>query len=575
MSRYIDRFIPFQWLEGYTSRRLGRDTIAGLTTAVMLIPQAMAYAMLAGLPPIIGLYASIVPLAVYAALGSSRDLAVGPVAMVSLLVATGVGAVAEAGTQEYVAMAVLLSLMVGVMQFVMGVAKLGFLANFLSHPVISGFTSAAALIIGFSQLKHLMGVSLPRTHRVHEVLWQALLRAGETNLITLGMGVGAVAALVVLKSVRPMWPRALVVVALGTLATWGLGLAELGVKIVGEVPAGLPSPALPVWDVDALERMLPIAATIALVGFMESISVAKAVATKKGYEINADKELVGLGLANVAGAMFQAYPVTGGFSRTAVNANAGATSPMASLVTAAVIAISLLFFTPLFYFLPQTVLAAIIMTAVFGLIDTHEVAHLWKVKRSDLALLGLTFFATLGLGIEQGILLGVGTSMLWFVVRTTRPHTAILGRVPVEDDYTNAYRNVLNYPQAETYPGVMIVRMDAQFYFGNVAFLRDTLRAWEAEQSEPLHTLILDCSAMNELDSSADTALHELYAAYTSRGVNLMLAHVKGPVRRVMQRSGLLDKLGPDANHLTVHHAVVDALRVVREVEDGDTSTAA
>jgi len=566
MSRYIDRFIPFQWLHGYTGPRLGQDAVAGLTTAVMLIPQAMAYAMLAGLPPIIGLYASIVPLAVYAAFGSSRDLAVGPVAVVSLLVATGVGAVAEGGTEEYIAMAVLLSLMVGAMQLVMGVARLGFLVNFLSHPVISGFTSAAALIIGFSQLKHLMGVSIPRSHHVHVILLQAVARIGETNLISLGMGAAAIAILVVMKKARPMWPRALVVVVLGTVMTWGLGLADMGVKIVGSVPAGLPSPTLPVWNLEALERMLPIATTIALVGFMESISVAKAMATKKGYEVDADKELVGLGLANLAGSLFQAYPVTGGFSRTAVNANAGATSPMASLITAAVIAVSLLFFTPLFYFLPKAVLAAIIMTAVFGLIDTHEVSHLWKVKRSDLALLGLTFFATLGLGIEQGIILGVGASMLWFVVRTTRPHTAILGRVPVEDDYTKAYRNVLNYPEAETYPGVMMVRMDAQFYCGNVAFLRETLRRWEAEQPEPLHTVILDCSAMNQLDSSADTALHELYASYTERGIRLMLAHVKGPVRHVMQRSGLITKLGPDANHLTVHHAVVDTLRVVDEV---------
>lgn len=555
MNSLAKKYLPFmEWLVNYDRRNLRGDVTAGLTTAVMLIPQGMAYAMLAGLPPIHGLYASIVPIAIYALLGTSRQLAVGPVAMVSLLVATGVGAIAGSGTELFIAYSILLALMVGVMQLVMGIARLGFLVNFLSHPVISGFTSAAAIIIGLSQLKHLLGVKLA-SGKVHVVLGDALTRLSEIQPITLGIGALTIAVLLFFKKVKPAFPSALAVVLLGTLAVFFGGLNQMGVAIVGDVPAGFPAPGLPVLDFDAMKALFPIALTISLVGFMESISVAKSFANRNKYEIDANQELIGLGAANIGGAFFQAYPVTGGFSRTAVNASAGAKTGLAALITAGVVALALMFLTPLFYYLPKAVLAGIIMVAVFGLVDVKEVKHLWAVKRSDLALLTITFFATLSLGIEEGILVGVGASLLWFVVKTTRPHFAVLGQIPG----TQAYRNVKNHPEAEPIPNVLMVRMDAQFYFGNVSFLKEKLAELERDVPGGLKAVIIDASSMNQLDSSAVHALSELLVAHRDRGVKLMIANAKRPVVDVMERAHLLDALGETGLFLTVHEAAEHA----------------
>lgn len=545
---------------------LRADLIAGLTTAVMLIPQGMAYAMLAGLPPIVGLYASTVPLVVYALLGSSRQLAVGPVAIDSLLVATGVGMMAEPGTQTYVGMAVLLAAMVGTLQLGMGLVRAGFLVNFLSHPVISGFTSAAALVIGTSQLGQLLGIGLDRGP-VHEILHQAMARIGETEPLTLAVGAGSVITLLALRRLAPRVPAALVVVVAGTLAVWGLGLHEHGVAIVGTVPAGLPSFALPSLDADAMTTLLPTAITIALVAFMESISVSKSIATRQGYEIDANQELRGLGLANLAGSVFGAYPVTGGFSRTAVNASAGARTGMAGMITAMVVGLTLVLLTPAFYFLPKAVLAAIIMVAVFGLIDLREVRHLWQVERSELGVLLLTFAATLALGVKEGIAVGVGASLAWHVVRTTRPHTAVLGRLPG----TDVFRNVQRYPEATPEPGVLAVRIDAQFFFGNVTFLKETLRTLVDHAGTPvqppvhppvhppIHTVVIDAASINRLDSSADAALHELHQWLASRGVTLRFAGIKGPVRDMMHRTGLWERVGEDHIHFTVADAATTA----------------
>lgn len=561
----IERYMPFvAWMRNYDKAYLRGDLIAGLTTAVMLIPQAMAYAMLAGLPPIHGLYASIVPLALYALFGTSRQLAVGPVAMVSLLVATGVGELAQSGTEAFVVYATLLALMVGVMQLVMGVARLGFLVNFLSHPVVSGFTSAAAIIIGMSQLKHLLGLEIPRSKHVHIILMQAFENMSQIHVSTLLIGFVSIVALVVLKRWKPNFPRALAVVVVGTLAVYFGALHEVGVAIVGAVPPGLPAPSVPEIEMEALRSLMPIAVTISLVAFMESVSVAKAFAKINRYEIDANQELVGLGLANIGGAFFQAYPVTGGFSRTAVNASAGSKTGLASLVTAGVVAVALMFLTPLFFYLPKAVLAAIIMTAVFGLVDFEEVRHLWAVKRSDLALLVTTFVATLTLGIEEGIALGVLASLGWFVVRSTRPHIAVLGRIPG----TQAYRNIKNFEDAHQLDGALILRMDAQFYFGNVSFLKETLTRCEGE-CDTLDTVILDASAMNELDSSADEALRDILIEHRSRGVQLLMANVKRPVYEVMVRSHFVDELGPENFFLTVHDAVEHVQETRNRAEDG------
>ncbi|HHO52785.1 MAG TPA: solute carrier 26 family protein [Deltaproteobacteria bacterium] len=536
----------------YDSATLRGDLAAGLTTAIMLVPQAMAYAMLAGLDPIIGLYASTLPLATYALLGTSRQLAVGPVAMVSLLVASGVSALAGDDPGTYAALAAVLALLVGGMQLGMGVLRLGFLVRFLSHPVIAGFTSAAALIIGLSQLGHLLGVKIARSHHVHEILWAALRHLGEANLVTVGISAASIAALVVLKRLAPRFPRFLLVVVGGTLAVWGLGLDQLGVAIVGDVPPGLPGLSLPRIEPTQLGALIPVALTISLVGFMESISVAKNFARVHRYEIDADQELKALGIANLVGSLSGAYPVTGGFSRTAVNDQAGARTGVASLITAGVVALTLLFFTPLFYYLPRGVLAAIIMTAVFGLVDVSGARHLWRVSRPDLGLMGLTFLATLSLGIEQGIGVGVIASLLWFVWRTSRPHVAVLGRLPG----STVYRNVARHPEAAQTPGVLALRIDAPLFFANTAFLKATLDALESEEDHPLQHVVLDAKAIGSVDAQALDALEEIFDGYQHRGVSVWLAGVRGPVRDALHEAGLVELIGEDHLVERVHQAI-------------------
>lgn len=552
LSTLRNAFPTLDVLAKHGRRDYVSDATAGATTAVMLIPQAMAYAMLAGLPPIYGLYASVAPLVAYALLGTSRQLAVGPVAMVSIMVAASVGELAAPGSDAYVGYAIALAALVGVMQLVMGLARMGFLVNFLSHPVISGFTSAAALIIAGSQLKHLFGISVERGP-LHHTLLSIAAKIDDTHLPTLGIGLAGIVALVVLAKKAPRFPRALFVVGASALAVHVFGLAEGGTKIVGDVPEGLPTPALPTLSIETLAELWPTAAAIALVGFMESVSVAKAFARRNRYEIQANRELLGLGAANVVGSLFSGYPVTGGFSRTAVNAQAGAKSTFASLVTAGLVALTLALFTPLFHDVPRATLAAVIVSAVLGLVDLHEVRRLWKVDRSELALLGATFVGTLALGIEEGILLGVVSSLGWFVFRTMRPHTAVLGRLPGDDA---VYRNVKRHPSAETLPGVLVLRVDAQLYFGNVAHLKETIANLDAESKAPLRALVLDASAINRLDSSALSALEELAEDYGRRDLELYIAGAKGPVLDVMRRGGLIEELGPDRFHLSISSAL-------------------
>ena len=525
---------------------------AGVTTAVMLIPQSMAYALLAGLPPVIGLYTSIVPLLVYALLGTSRQLAVGPVAMVALLVSSGIGALSDPGDLEtYVRLTIMLTFMVGILQFSMGIFRLGFLTNFMSHPVISGFTSAAALIIGFSQLKHVLGVNLTRSQNIWKIFYQAIQEVDQINPYTLCLGLATIAFLLVIKRVNRLIPGALIIVIVSCLVTWGWDLQQMGVKIVAEIPRGLPPIRLPVIDITDVTALLPIALTISFVGFMESIAVGKKIATEKHYELDANKELIALGAANFSGAFFQAMPIAGSFSRTAVNNEARASTGLAGIITAIVIGIVLLFFTPLLYFLPNAVLAGIIMVAVYRLMDFREVSFLWKVKRDDLALLIITFAATIGLGVIEGIFVGMGVSMVWFVIKTTRPHYAVLGKLPGRTDYCNVKRH-----QTESTGNILVIRFDAQFYYGNVSFLKETLIKAEAEMETVLKGVVIDASSINQLDSSAVQALQEIMQDYRNRGCKLLFANIKGPVLDVMKRSGFHENLGVDCCYRNVHEAV-------------------
>lgn len=550
----LSNYLPaLEWGKNYKKDWLKGDISAGLTVGVMLIPQGMAYAMLAGLPPIHGLYAVTLPLMIYAILGTSRQLAVGPVAMVSLLTASGVGAIAEIGTEAFLGLAIVLSLMVGVIQFALGLFRLGFLVNLLSHPVVSGFTSAAALIIGLSQLKHLLGIDLARSHHVHEIVLSAAERFGEVNWYTLAIGLLGIGLIIGAKKINKAIPGPLLAVVFGILVVVLVGLESQGVKIVGTVPDGLPSLVLPTFTWEQLQALIPTAMTISLVGFMESIAVAKAVQKRhRDYEVVPNQELIALGAANLAGALVQAYPVTGGFSRTAVNDQAGAKTGLASIISALLIVLTLLFLTPLFYSLPKAILASVIMVAVFGLIDFKEAKHLWKVDRSDFWMLAVTFIATLSLGIEQGIGVGVVLSIAVHIYRSMQPHVAVLGKIPGTDQF----RNVNRFVNATETPDTLTVRFDGQLYFANLAYFQRQLTELVEARIPGLQRIIINAEGISYIDSSAMHELHNFITNQQSKGIDVLFSGLIGPVRDAFRKNGLFTLVGEHNFYLDVKGAV-------------------
>ncbi len=567
-SSLLYRFFPItDWLFHYQREHLVGDLLAGIIVAIMLVPQSMAYALLAGLPAEIGLYASIAPLLIYGLLGTSRTLAVGPVAMASLLVIAGLSPLAEPGTAEYVQLAFTLALLVGIIRAVMGLVRLGFLVNFLSQPVLSGYTSAAALIIGFSQLKHLLGFPIPRSENFFALVYYAVQHIAESNLVTLIIGLGSIGVLLYFQQVlggqlrgwgvgepwiMPITKSApLVIVAATTLLVWGLGLHNrASVQIVQDVPAGLPPLTMPTVDMATWQTLLPIALIISFVGYMESISVAKALASRRRQKVDANQELVALGVANVGAAFTGGYPVNGGFSRSVVNFNAGANTGLASLITAVLVAITVVFLTPLFYFLPHAALAAIIMVAVFGLIDVATLQHVWQYNKADAASLILTFLTVLATGVETGILVGVVLAVVLYLWRTSRPHVAVVGRL----GKTETYRNIKRHP-VTTCPHVVAVRVDESLYFANTKYLEDTLLSIVAEQPEVKHLLLIG-SAVNFIDASALGTLESLIRELRAAGVEFYLSDIKGPVMDRLTSIGFVETIGADHIFLSTHEAM-------------------
>ena len=552
----LKSFLPIlDWLPNYNKKWLKGDISAGLTVGVMLIPQGMAYASIAGLPAVYGLYASIIPIIIYAIFGTSRQLAVGPVAMVSLLTATAIGSFQGLSITEYISYAILLALLVGLIQFLLGLFRLGFLVNFLSHPVVSGFTSAAALIIGLSQLKHLLGVDIPRSHHVHDIILNAVEKFNEINVIALSLGLFGILIIIASKRINKSLPGQLFAVVFGILAVslFGLGKGENAVSIVKDIPSSLPKFSIPVFDLKIIELLIPMALTIALISFMESIAVAKAIQTKhRDYKVVPNQELISLGLANIVGSFFQSYPTTGGFSRTAVNDQAGAKTGLASIISAVLIIITLLFLTPLFYNLPKAILASIIMVAVFGLINYKEAIHLYKSNITDFWMLISTFVATLALGIEIGIGVGVVLSLALVLLRTTRPHTAVLARIP----NTHFYRNITRFENLEEKEDVLIYRFDAQLFFANIEFFKDRLYDYERLKEDKLKALIIDGESINNVDSTAIHAFEEIVSDFNSRNIEVYFTGIKGPVRDKLKSSGFLKSVNEDHFFLSIQEAV-------------------
>jgi sulfate permease, SulP family len=541
-----------QLSDSYRTANLRQETIAGLTVAALVVPQGMAYALLAGLPTVMGLYASILPMIVYALAGSGRQTSVGPVTVDSLMLVLGLSTLATAGTASFIALAVLVTTMIGAIQLAMGALRLGFLVNFLSYPVLAGFTSAAAVITVLGQLKHVLGVGQGEHPELYRIVAEVIAHAGQANAITVVIAVGCMAALWAVKRWAPTAPGALVLVIVCTALAYAWGLDGRGVSVLGTVDGGWPRLTVPAIHWADIRQVLPLALTMALVGFAQTISVGKSLGNKFGYDIDANRELTALGLSNLTSSLSQGYAVSGSLARSALNAAAGARTQLAAIVTALCVGITTLFFTPLFHYLPHATLAAILIVSSLRLIDTREIRYLFKVKITEGILLVFTFVATLALGIMPGLLLGIVASVLLFITLNTRPNTAILGRLPS----TNIFRNVLHFPEAETIPGLVILRIDASLYFANTVFLKEKVHEICRQHGTALKALILDASAVNDLDSSADTALHQLSAEFKTNGIEFYIAGVKAPVRDVMKRSGLYAVLGSDHFFFTIDAAV-------------------
>ncbi|MCC5883113.1 MAG: sulfate permease [Halomonas sp.] len=534
------RYLPIlQWLPGYGRATLSSDLLAAVIVTIMLIPQSLAYAMLAGLPPEVGLYASIAPLVVYAVFGTSRTLAVGPVAVVSLMTAAAVGQVAPQGSPEYLGAALVLALMSGLILTLMGVARLGFLANFLSHPVISGFITASGLIIAASQLRHVLGVEAGG-HNLLELLVSLGGSLERVNGPTLFIGLSVLAFLYTARRwLKPglrklgvparaadMLTKAapILAVAVTTLATWGMGLDAQGVAVVGEVPAGLPPLTLPGFESGLWSQLFMAALLISVIGFVESVSVGQTLAAKRRQRIDPDQELVGLGTSNIAASFSGGMPVTGGFARSVVNFDAGAETPAAGAFTAVGIAVAALLLTPLIAYLPIATLAATIIMAVLSLVDFSAIRRTWDYSRCDAMAMLVTIGVTLAIGIETGILAGVGLSLALHLYYTSRPHSAVVGRVPGTEHFRNVERH-----QVETDPQLAILRVDESLYFANSRYLEDTVMELATRQPGLGH-IVLACQAVNVIDASALESLEVINARLRDAQVKLHLAEVKGPV---------------------------------------------
>jgi sulfate permease, SulP family len=434
----------------------------------------------------------------------------------------------------------------------MGALRLGFLVNFLSYPVLAGFTSAAAVITVLGQLKHVLGVSETQHPQLYRTVVDVVGHAGQANPITIAIAAVCMFALWAVRRWAPTAPGALALVILCTVLAYALGLDTRGVSVLGPVEGGLPHLAVPAMHWGEMRQLLPLALTMALVGFAQTISVGKALGNKFGYDIDANRELTALGLSNLTSSVSQGYAVSGSLARSALNAAAGARTQLAAIVSAVCVGITTLFFTPLFHYLPNATLAAILIVSSLRLIDTREIRYLFKVKITEGILLVFTFVATLALGIMPGLLLGIVASILLFITLNTRPNTAILGRLP----NTNIFRNVLHFPEAQTIPGLVILRIDASLYFANTVFLKEKVHEICRQHAASLKALILDASAVNDLDSSADTALHQLSAEFKQNGIEFYIAGVKAPVRDVMKRSGLYAVLGSEHFFFTIDAAV-------------------
>ena len=562
-----DYFPILNWGLNYQRQNLSGDITAGIIVATLLIPQGMAYAMLAGLPPQVGLYASILPQVIYACLGTARMLSVAPVAVDSLMVATAISAIAKDNSSNYWGYAITLAFLVGAIEIFMGFFRLGFLVNFLSQAVISGFITAASILIGVSQVKHLFGLKIPQTESFLNTLNYLGQQIGNTNWITLGLG--GLCWIILLYFNKKLgdylkkWrvnqvtidflskSGPLIVVIISSLLVWWLKLDQLaGVKVVGNIPKGLPPLTLPLFDINTLQSLITPALAISFVGFMEAFAVGKFLANKKRQKVDANQEFIALGAANITASFTGGYPITGGLSRSVVNFSAGANTGLAGIITGIILAITVIFLTPLFYFLPQTSLAVIILVAVGNLLDFATLKRLWNYDKADAIAWLAAFIAVLLTSVEKGIMIGAVISLLMHLWRTSKPHIAIVGRV----GDTEHFRNILRHP-VKICPHVLAVRVDESLYFVNTKYLEIYLTKLLIKQPDVKY-LLLVCSAINLIDGSALETLQSLINDLKLMEVEFYMSEVKGPVMDKLEKVGFVEKLGRDRIFLTTDQAM-------------------
>jgi SulP family sulfate permease len=574
------RLMPFLcWIgELRKTEVLRADLIAGITVALVLVPQSMAYAQLAGLPPYYGLYASFLPGMIAALFGSSRQLATGPVAVVSLMTASALEPIAGANPELYIAYAVLLAAMVGVFQIGLGLLRLGVMVNFLSHPVVVGFTNAAAIIIGTSQLGKLFGVSVERADHTYITVYNTVIEAfHSTHLETMLMAILALGIMITLKRFLPKVPNVLTAVIITTLVSWWIGFEQMGGNVIGTIPAGLPSLSLPELDFSILTKLLGTTVAISIIGFMEAISIAKAMAASTRQRLDANQELVGQGLGNIFSSLSQGYAVSGSFSRSAVNFSAGAKTGFSAVVTGTVVGITLLWLTPLLYHLPQATLASVIIMAVVNLVKIEPIKHAWMVERQDAAVAIITFMLTIiwAPHLDKGIAVGVILSLMLFLYRSMAPRVAVLSRDPDGSLRDAEVRNL------QTCRNISLIRFDGSLYFANTGYFEDKILERVAMKPD-LKFVIIDAEGINSIDATGEEMLSNLIDRLKDAGVELIFARAKKQLWDTFDRTHLMDKLGRDHmfalrtqafnyvwNRLGDNHAETCPLRVPQPLEAG------
>jgi len=561
----LEKFFPAAaWLKGYSREDMQTDAVASLIATILLIPQSMGYALLAGLPAVVGLYAGIVPAILYSFFGTSRTLAVGPVAVTSMMTATIAMPFALPGSENYAAIAMMLAFLSGVFLILMSLFKMGFLSNLLSHPVISGFISASAILIAVGQFKHLIGVQAHGNNLI-ELTQSMMQHINDINFPTVILSAISITFLILFKrylttllnklglkenSANMLGKAGPVIVVVVSTSCVGLfSLDSLGIKIVGDISTSLPTIPFDKFTLDMMLDLIPGAILISIVGFVGSVSVAQSFAAKRKQNINPNQELIGLGLANLSAAFSASFPVTGGFSRSVVNVSSGAKSPMTGILTGLLMLVTLLFFTPLFYYLPTAVLASSIIISILQLIDYKDFLRLYRFSNQEALGLSATFFVVLFVGMETGIIVGVSLSLLFFLWHTSHPHIAVVGRLPG----TEHFRNVKRF-DVETDPEIITIRIDENLFFANARVLEDYILALVSEHTDIKH-LILMCNAVNMIDASALDSLETIDDRLKSAKVMLHFSEIKGPVMDKLQDSSLIENLSGQV-HLTQHQAI-------------------